>query len=244
MNAKDKSISDKLIYFSIIILTAHFIARMIDHAKIISTFPLDASNDISCYLAFLHWFHIYGFHGFVPNWFHGIILFDVYPPGWVFFVYPIYLLTKNVLVTAYISLILQFTLGGIIFYFLGRMMKLPLLKTVAFFCLFFMSPMAIGDFIKQGRLPEMLAWLFFILLCTIILYFKDKEIDWSFMWVAPLFAGLILTHQAETILMGIVALGLLLTRKKLKELFIMFLAFGTGTALSSFWLVSFLKEHS
>lgn len=237
-----KGIRDAWFYFPIIALSIYFIIRLINQSQMIWFFPLDYTNDIPCYLAFLHWFKLYGFHGFVPNWFHGIILFDVYPPGWVFFAYPIYLITKNVLVTSYVSLIIKFILGGFVFYFLGKVMKLSKVKTIAFYCLFFMSPMAIGDFIKQGRLPEMLAWIFFLGIITAIIYYKDRIIDWNFMLIAPLFAALVLTHQAETILLAIVVIGLILTRRNITELFIIGASFSVGLILSSFWWLPFLNK--
>ena len=238
----NQKLSNKLLYFTAFLLGIYLIIRLINYSQILSAFPLDGKNDLPTYLAFLYWFKIYGYHGFVPHWLNGFVLFDVYPPGWVFFVYPIYLLTNNLLYTAYLSLLLMFFLGVIIIYLFGRSQGMNYAQIVAFYALFFVSPMAVGDFIKQGRLPSMLAWLIFIGLTAIVFYYKNRIIDYRFLWLGPLFAFLIITHQAETILFSFVILGLLLTRKNLKEIGIVIISLITGLFLSSFWWLGFLKK--
>lgn len=240
----NKAFSDKLFYFPVIVLGIYFIIRLVNQSQMLWAFPLDSKNDVPTYLAFLYWFKVYGFHGYVPHWLNGFVLFDVYPPGWIFFTYPIYLVTNNLLYATYISLILMFILGAIVIYFWGKSEGFGLAKALAFYFLFFVSPMAVGDFIKQGRMPEMLAWIFFLALSAIVFHYRDKIVNWNFVWCAPLFAGLVITHQVETLLFSFVVLGLLLTRKNLKEIGIIISTFIFGLGLSSFWLIGFLQKSS
>ncbi|MEK6916163.1 MAG: 6-pyruvoyl-tetrahydropterin synthase-related protein, partial [Nanoarchaeota archaeon] len=236
--------NNRFYYLPFLILLPYLIIRLINQSQMLWQFPFDYTNDISCYIAFLHWLKVYGYHGFVPNWFNGIVLFDVYPPGWAFFAYPLYLLTNNLLYTVYSLLIIMFLLGGIVIYFLGKTQNWSFAKITGFYALFFMSPMAIGDFIRQGRQPEMLAWLLFIAIIGIIFYFKDKSITWNFLWCTPLYAALVLTRQMETILVSFIMLGLALTRTKIKEIGIMAITFGLGLLLSAFWWIPFLQKAS
>lgn len=242
MHPNKEGISDKWFYLPILILGVYLVIRLINQSQMLFTFPFDSKNDLPTYMTFLYWLKVYGYHEFVPHWLNGFVLFDVYPPGWFFFAYPLYLLTNNLLYTTYISILLMFLIGAIIIYFFGKSQGFSLARTSAFFALFFISPMAIGDFIKQGRLPEMLAWLFFLAISALIFYYKDKRIDWKFLCCAPLFAALVITHHVETLLLGFVALGLLLVKKNWKERGLVIITFIAGFALSSFWLVPFLKK--
>ncbi len=242
MDAKRDSIKDIWFYFPIFILGAYLIIRLINQSQMLWTFPLDSKNDTPTYIIFLYWLKVYGYHGFVPQWLNGFILFDVYPPGWVFSAYPIYLLTNDLLYTAYISLIINYAIAAVVIYLFGRSQRMSFAKLTAFFALFFISPMAVGDFIKQGRMPEMLAWLLFLALSAIVFYYKDKKTDWKFLWCAPLYAALIITHHVELILFSFVVLGLLLTRKNIKEISMILITFIFGVLLSSFWLITFLRR--
>src|SRR3989344_9622784 len=103
------NIKDYYLYFPILILGVYLIYRLIDQSQIISIFPLDKYNDWSSYMAQLYFLKECGFHNFCQYWYNGFISFQITQPGWYFFVYPLYLITNNVQITAYLSLIISLT---------------------------------------------------------------------------------------------------------------------------------------
>ena len=163
-------LSDKILIVPIILLGLNLVYRLIDSAKMIWQFPFDAVNDFAAYIALLHFFDLYGYMGTVPEWYNGFTLFATYPPGWVFFTYPIYLVTEHLLLSAYLSIIFLFILGFIGIWLIGRELKLSKVKIVAFFLFVFANPMSIGAVLKQGRLPSFLGlvlvvYIVYICLC-------------------------------------------------------------------------------
>lgn len=244
MMRKNGGLSDKWLYIPILILGAYFIIRLFDQLKIIHVFPLDYTNDISSYMAMLYFLGKYGYHAIVPNWYNGlqILLFDIYPPGWFFMAYPIYLITKSVQVAAYASLMLNYTLGIAIFYWIGKIIRLSRAQYVAFFLLYFASPMGIGDFIRQMRLPEMTAWIIFICMFALLLYFKEKALNWKFWGLIIGYAALIITHPPEAVLFTCLLIGFFFIRQGIKEKAYVVTAILGGLALSSPWWIFFLKR--
>jgi len=232
--------SDKIFLIPIIVLAANFLYRLWDASKLLFTFPLDTTNDISAYIALVHFFDKYGFLGFVPDWYNGFTLFNTYAPGWVFFTHPIYLLTNNLLTATYVSMILLFVLGFIGIWFLGREMKISKVKRVAFFLFVFANPMLIGAILKQGRLPSLMSLVIFVYIVYIAYYFKEKPVTKGILFLSLAYAAVILTHQAETILSGIFLIGLLFIKENQGRLKII-TALVIGVALSAFWLIPFLK---
>ena len=108
---KSKKISNRWLYIPILILGINFIIRIINQSKIIKQFPLDTVNDVSAYIAELHFLNICGFHNFCGYWYNGFTNFQLSTPGWHFFTYPIYLVFNDYLKAIYISIILIFLLS-------------------------------------------------------------------------------------------------------------------------------------
>ena len=206
-------ISDKWFYFPIFILGIYLIIRLINQAQMIWTFPLDFTNDHTSYMAFLFFFAKYGYYKLIPYWYNGFILFKYTPPGWYFFTLPIYWITKNVQIAFYISRLLIYILAFITIWFLGKTQKLSKLKRIAFFLFFFANAIAIGNFIRLGRVPEMFAWLFVIILVGIILWYKDNKINKNFVWFIPFYSILLISHQAPAVLFHILLLSLFLIKE-------------------------------
>ncbi len=232
----------KYLIFPVILLLIYFIVRIVDQSKILFFFPLDYTNDISSYMAMLHFLKDYGYHGFVLNWFNGFTLFDVYAPGWFFFAYPIYYLSDDIQATVYISMLIMFALFAVLVYFLGKMEKWKSWHSFAFFILFVGSPFVVGDFIRQMRLPQMFGWISFILLIIIALHYRGRKIDAWFLWTIPVFALMIISHSAEVILFSLVVAGLLITRKSISEAAVVVLSMIAGIIVSMPWLYTFLTK--
>ena len=105
---KSDKISNKWLYLPIFILGINLIIRLINQSKIIKQFPLDIVNDISAYIAELHFLNICGFHNFCPYWYNGFTSFQLSTPGWHFFTYPLYLIFNDYLKAVYTSMIIIF----------------------------------------------------------------------------------------------------------------------------------------
>ena len=231
-------------YFSSLILLVYGLIRFINMIKIMWIFPLDTTNDISSYMAMLHFFVQYGFHGFVPNWYNGFVLFSVYPPGWMFVVYPLYLIFKNVQIVAYVALIIQYLFGFLVVAVFGRNNDWSWLKVITFFSFLFLNVFAVGDFIRQLRLPAFFGFELLIALSLLLFYYKDRKVDfWFGIIFVPLFFALILVHQTEAILFSIFLIGFFLIKSFKEKLFI-FLNVVLGFIFSAFWWVPFLKYSS
>ena len=231
--------SDKIFILPIILLGLNFCYRLINTASIIKTFPLDSVNDLVAYISTLHFFQEYGYLNVVPNWYNGFILFKAAAPGWYFFTYPIYRIFGDIMLSTYISIILLFILGGVGCILLGKQLKITKIKIIALFLFIFANPMAIGAFLKQGRVLELMALVILLYITSLALYFKDNKIDWKISLLSFLYGLLIITHQAESILTSIFLLGLILIKKRTERLYII-LALIVGIILSSFWSFQFI----
>src|SRR3990167_7651768 len=155
---KFNNIKDFYLYIPIIILGAYFIFRLINQSQIITTFPLDKYNDWSSYMAQLHFLKECGFHNFCSYWYNGFINFQINQPGWYFFIYPLYLITNNVQITAYLSLIITYLLSFIAIYFNRLKLGLSKIKVLAFFLFLFGNAVAIGNYIRVGKIHELFGW--------------------------------------------------------------------------------------
>src|SRR3990167_4506936 len=101
-------ISNKLFYIPVFLLFGNLISRLINQSKILNMFQLDTVNDWSAYIALLNFLDKCGFHNFCTYWYNGFTSFIITQPGWYFFTYPIYLISKNYMVASFISMIIIF----------------------------------------------------------------------------------------------------------------------------------------
>jgi hypothetical protein len=232
--------SDKIFIIPIILLGLNFIYRLIDFAKIITTFPLDYVNDISAYIALSHFFVKYGYLELVPNWYNGFILFNTYPPGYSFFMYPLILLTSNILLSTFLSAIILYILGFIAIYFIGKELDLTIIKRTALYLFVYANPMIIGGMLKQGRITSLMALVIFSFIVYLVIYFKSRPITNKIYFLSLLLALLVLTHHPETILAGIFLIGFILIKEN-KEKIKIIASIIIGIILSAFWWIPFLK---
>ncbi len=231
---------NKWLIIASVLLGMHLIFRLIDQAKMMTYFPLDFTNDISSYMAQLHFLKVCGFHQFCPYWYNGFTTFQFSPPGWYFFAYPLSLIFNSVQVAAYLSIVISLIAAFFLFLKLGKTASLSRIKSIAFFFLFFANASAIGNFIRLGRVHELLSWVLFIPFFFLIYYYHDKPIDKKFFLVIPLYASIILTYHSTAVLAGLVWLGFFFTRKTSKEVLKGIFALLVSFLFTSFWLVPFV----
>ncbi len=232
--------SDKILLIPIILLFGNFLYRIINFSTILYRFPLDITNDLTAYIADIPFFEMYGYLGHVPQWYNGFILFNIYPPGWVFFTYPLYKLFGDLMLATFVSTLLLFAFGFLIIYFFGRELKLSLVKKIALFAFIYGNPMVIGAVFKQGRIPSLMALDLLVLFFFLCVYFKDRPLNMKAIFLPLVYAGLILTHQTETVLASAFLLGLFLV-KDIRERITLVLLMLLSILFSSFWLFHFLK---
>ena len=233
-------ILDKWFYFPILILGINFIFRLIDQSKLLYTFPLDFTNDISSFMTRLFFFAKCGFHNFCPYWYNGFISFKGFSLGWTLFTFPLYWLTKNVLFATFISIILMYVIGFIFLYILGKTQGLSLTKIIAFFFFLFANAITIGNFLRLGRTVSMFAFILFIGLATLTLYYRNHKLNKKFfLFYIPLYTIILISHQQEMILSQFLVLGLFLIKKNRERIYII-LSSVIGFSFASFWLVPFI----
>lgn len=242
-NLKKKTIPDRWFYFSILLFGGYFLYRIFDQSRMVKFFPLDVVNDLALHMAELFLLFKCGFHNFCSYWLNGFVMFLYYPPGWHFFTLPLYLITKNILFTTFISIILMFLLGFLFLWFFGKSQGFSITQRIVFFLFLFANPMSIGNFIRLGRVTEMFGWVFFILLFALILKYKDQKLDWKFIFLIPIYAVLMISHFGVLILIQFTILSLFLVKDFREKVFIVLAMFG-GLALSAFWWLPFLLSSS
>ena len=237
----EKTIPDKFLYLPAIIVGVYFLFRLINQSKIMWIFPLDKYNDWSSYMAQLYFLKTCGFHNLCQYWYNGFINFQINQPGWYFFAYPIYLITNNVQLTAYISLILILILSFIAIYILGKKLDLSKTKIITFFLFFFGNAVAIGNYIRVGKIHELFGWLNSIVIFLFLLFYKDKKLDKNFFFIIPFYFFAVLSHQNSAIISSLAILGLFLIKNFKEKLLIIYSVLIT-IILTSFWWIDYIKN--
>lgn len=231
---------DKILIISNIVLGVYFLFRLVDQSQMISTFPLDFTNDWSSYIAQLHFLKVCGFHNLCSYWYNGFISFQITSPGWFFFALPIYLLIDNILLSTFISLILLYIIGFIILYILGKNQKWSTLMVISFFMLFFANAISIGNFIRLGRIVSLFGFVIFLGIAALIFNYKNKEIDLRFIVsLIILYTLSLISHPQEAVLSSFPILCLFLYKKN-KDRIKITGGIAISLLLSSFWLIPFI----
>ncbi len=236
-----RNIPDKFLYLPILIIGIYFLFRLIDQSKLIYIFPLDKYNDWSSYMAQLFFLKECGFHNFCNYWYNGFISFQLTQPGWYFFVYPVYLITNNVQLTAYLSLIITFLLSLIALYLAREKLNLSRIKVLAFFLFLFGNAIAIGNYIRVGKIHELFGWFNLIVIFIFLIIYKDKKLDKNFFFIIPFYFFAILSHQNSAVISSIALLGLFLI-KKFKEKLIIISIVLVNLLATSFWWIDYIKN--
>ena len=241
MDIKKRGNEDKWLYLAVMLLGLFFLFKLYNSSQIINQFPLDQNNDLSSYMGQLHFLGQYGFHQNVPNWYNGFTSFLLYPPGWFFFTLPIYLISGNILLATYISNILIYLIGFLSIFLLKKFSKFSWAETIFLYLFVFVNPIAVGNFIKLGRLPEMLSLSLFVMLFAFFLYYRDKKISGVFLLLSALYASVLLSHPAFFIISSFFIPPLFLIKKGRQRAIIVIMFF-IALLLSSFWLIPFIAS--
>ncbi|MEK6940730.1 MAG: hypothetical protein AABW49_02420 [Nanoarchaeota archaeon] len=228
--------SDKLFIPGIIILIGHFFYRLIDQSQMLKVFPLDYTNDWASHIAKIFFLENCGFFQYCEYWYNGFTLFELYPPGYFLFTWLIQVITNNYLVTAFVSMVLLFTIGFLILWKLGKQEHLSKLKRAAFFSFYFLNAIPIGDYIRLGRMPELFAWVTFLGFATTLFYFRNKKLNKYFFLTSILYAVILISHQTVAILASVLWISIFLAQKEKLKVIAGFLL---GVLLSSWWTVRY-----
>ncbi|MFH1224467.1 MAG: 6-pyruvoyl-tetrahydropterin synthase-related protein [Candidatus Diapherotrites archaeon] len=218
-------------------LSLVLLLMLLNSSVMLTNFP---KGDYSVHVAKLHFLKEYGFHGIVPNWYDGFILFQHYPPAFSFFALPLYLATGNILHAFYFAIILVYVLGAIFFYILGRVLKISWRRSALLYLLFYANPVSLIMFYNVGRVTELFAWTLFVPFLALLLHFKDNKINkWFFLFV-PMLALLLLAHPAVFLLSMFLVAGLSLC-KPLREKLIIAVSVLAAATLTAFWWIPALS---
>lgn len=239
-----KKIPDKWLYLPIVLLGLYFIIRIIDQSKLMSTFPLDFSNDLPAYMAYLFFLGKCGFHELCPYWYNGFVTFKTFFPGWVFFTYPIYKIFNNVLVSTYLSLILIYIVSFFFIFILGKNEKFSLTKRIAFFLFFFAHAINIGNFFKQGRIVSLFGFCMFLGIAMFVLFYRNNKIDKKFILFIPTYCFALLAHPQEAVLSSIFIVSLFIIKKNIYERAVIGLSIILSFIITSFWWIPFVLNLS
>ncbi len=232
---------DKWLYFPSIILFVYLVVRLIDMSQLSTTFPLYVTGDLSSYIGHLHFLSEYGFHNYVPNWYNGFISFLAYPPGFFYFALPFYWLTSSANFGFYLAMLILFILVLIATMLFAKSQGWSRIKGLTFYLILFANPIAIGNFVRLGRMPELFGWFNFIILCAILLYFKDKRINNWFLLFIPFYILLMLSHPAVIVFFHLIFLfGIMFFIKKGPEKLIILFSILFGLLGSCFWWLPFI----
>jgi hypothetical protein len=232
-------LDDRWFYLAVILLAIFFLFKLINQSQIILQFPLDQNNDLSGHVAHVFFLAKYGFHGYVPNWYNGYLNFLLYPPVWAFTAFLLYKMMGNLLLGIYTSHILIYALGLLIFLLLGKISGISKTKILFLYLMVYANPISIGNFVKLGRLPELLGLTLFILFFIVMLHFKDNKINRNFLWISVLYAAILLSHPAFFIISSFFVISLFLMKRGKQKISIIIMFFIT-LLLSSFWLIPFI----
>ncbi len=233
--------NERWIIFSIIPLLVIFIIRLVDSAKLLLYFPLDLHNDISAFMAMLHFMKVCGFHEFCPYWFNGFTAFQFTTPGWFFFALPLYSLLGDVKIAAYFSMVISFVASFLIInYFLKE--EIDFKRRLLMFLLIFANAVSIGNFIRLGRPPILLGWTLFLFLFLYLIKYKNNPLNKKSWLIIPIIsASLILIHYVFSIFVPVLFLGYFISKNWKERLKIIFMGI-ISIILSSFWLIPFIKN--
>src|SRR3989338_8766435 len=224
---------------SIVLLVITLVVRLLDFAKIIKYFPTDNINDISSYMAQLYFLDACGFHQMCGYWYNGFTAFLFTPPGWYWFAYPLYIISGDVKIATFIAVIITLIIAFVFIYKFGKHLNIKPWLRVLFFLIVFANANAIRGFLRTGRPHEMLAWVWFIMLFWILLYYKDKKIDAKLYLVSIIFAAIIITYVAVAIFAAMLFLGFVLCKKG-SERFKAISAAVIGFLLTTFWSIPYV----
>ena len=232
---------DGWLYLPIFVMSIYFLYRLVDQSQLLFYFPRDYVNDISSYMAQLFFLRECGFLNFCQYWYNGFISFSFTPPGWFLFALPFYYLFGDVKIATYFTMVLSFVLAFLVIYFGGKRFRLSKLQRVAFFSFMFMNALSIGSFIRLGRVHELFTWVWFLLFSFLILYYRERKLDWKSLFIIPSYSLILLSYLSIAVISSLLFLGLFIIKPKKEKILVAFY-FLASSLLTSFWFVPFIKS--
>ncbi len=233
--------SERIFRLVAIMLLVYLAIRLVDQSQVINNFPLDYSNDISSHMAQLHFLAKYGYYANVPDWYNGYILFQFYPPGWFLATLLPYLIIQDLELTAFLSIVAMLTISFLALWFIGREEGLSRTRRVVFFLFLFANPVAVGNFVRLGRVTELFGWMIFILMALLFLRYRKQSLDrWFVIALSLLYSLILLSHLAVALISHVLIISFFVMKKDIKVA----LALLIGFAMSYFWLGPFLLNFS
>lgn len=233
------NIKDKYFYPIVILLSVYFLFRLINESQMIWNFPLDATRDMTAYIAMLFFLVKTGFHQLVYSWYNGFVLFQTYPPACFYLALPFYYIFKNITLSIYSLILLIYTFSFIILFYLGKTEKFSIIQRIFLFLFLFANPLSISYLLRMGRFPELFGWMIFLLFFLILIAYKYKPINRFFYLVIPIFSILILSHPTTTILSTPLILSLFLIKNN-KQRLLLVISILIAILITSFWWMPFL----
>ncbi len=228
------------LYLPVIVFAIFLVAVLVEKSSIVDDFPVHKNNDLTSYMAKLHFLDKYGYHESIPNWYNGnYTLFLFYPPMWFFLAYPLLVFSNNVQLVAMISFVITYLLGLLVSFMIGKDSKFTKLESLAFFLLVFANPFAVSNLIRLGRPHELLAWVLLLFVVNIALNYRNKPIDSKFFLVIIPYSMILLTHQPVFVIGSFALASLLVTKPNIERLKVILAGIIT-LAITSFWWVPFL----
>ncbi len=238
---KNFFIKDSWLYLPVFILFINFVYRLIDQSKMLFYFPLDYFNDVSSYMAQLHFLKVCGFLEFCPYWYNGFISFQATPPGWFFFALPLYNLFQDVKIATYFTIVLSFVIAFFVIYFAGKKFGFSKFQRIAFFSFMFMTALSVGSFVRLGRVHELFSWVWFLAFAFLVLYYKDRKFDKFSLLIIPAFSLILFSYESVGVLAALLFLSMFLVKNYRGRIYLV-LYFLTSLTLISFWFFPFVKN--
>lgn len=227
-------LTTKVLAIPIIALISYLIIRLANQALMLHYFPLDGSSQDWCsHISNLFFLGKYGFHASVPNWYDGnYVLFKYYPFLWHFFSWPFLKLTGYAAAAAFISLISMYVIGFLLLWKFGAIIKISRIARIAFFMFFFVNPVAIGVFLKLGKLPEMFGWLVFFGLACLLYFYRDRKLDLVFpITLTLILAALFYAHILVFVTSSVFVAGFLFYKILKKDFGFVLVSIACGLAV-------------
>ncbi|MBI2670633.1 hypothetical protein HYX18_01475 [Candidatus Woesearchaeota archaeon] len=243
------AIKDKWFVIPVILLLVYFLIRFIDAIQIVYYFPINnLGNDYSGHVIRLHFLKEYGFHNIVPNWFNGFPILKSYPFFWYFFALPIAYLIDNVQIALLIAFAITYLLVLWILFLIGKKEKFSKVQVIVFFTFLFANPITISYFLRLGKVVELLGWFFFFILFLLFLYYKEKNLDKSFIFLFTIiYASIFYTHILVFIVSTLMVFSFFIFKRDLSQkIKIFFGSLFTLIITSYFWypLLKNLNERA
>jgi len=86
------------------------------------------------------------------------------------------------------------------------------LQRVLFFLFVFANPVAIGYYLRLGKIPELQAWVWGLAFVALVLYYRNRPLDRYIFLLIPLGTIVIYSHILAAIVLGLAAVALSVAR--------------------------------